>query len=166
MSDNEKKLTSDMDSYFLKIFEDFFEHGISPDKNSVPSGIEFEEKELLVEKALNSFSFYEYLTDKIREKGFHSDSEFYNYIGMSRQTFGKIKKKNASVSRNHVLLMAVGLKLDYDEAVEFMGYAGYVFKRSSMREQVIAYVMKTRKYDLMFMEEVLMIFGQEPLTDI
>lgn len=123
-------------------------------------------KNRLTAETIGDFYFYKYLSGKIEEKGFASDSAFYNYIGMSRQTFGKLKKKNASVSRNHALLMAVGLGLDYKEAVEFLSHAGYTFRPSSIREQIIAHVMKTRKYDLMVMEEILMIFGQEPLTDI
>ena len=168
MNNFEDNPSSAKDFDFFKSFEDFFEHGVSLCKNDTDNDAlsDFQEKEILVQEALNCFSFYEYLKKKIREKGFASDSAFYNYIGMSRQTFGKLKKKNASVSRNHALLIAVGLKLDYDEAVEFLSYAGYVFKPSSTREQIIAYVMKTREYDLMLMEEILMIFAQEPLTDI
>lgn len=168
MNNSERNQASVISLDFFESFEDFFEQGVNLCKNDTDTDAlsDFRKKEILVQEVLNSFSFYEYLKKKIREKGFPSDSAFYNYIGMSRQTFGKLKKKNASVSRNHALHIAVGLRLDYNEAVELLSYAGYVFRPSSMREQIITYVMKNREYDLMTMEEILMIFSQEPLTDI
>ncbi len=110
--------------------------------------------------------FYPYLAELIKKKGFSSDADFYNYIGMSRQTFAKLRKKNAAISRNYALLMAVGLGLNYNEAVEFMGMAGFAFKRSNTRENIISYVMKNREYDLMEMEEILYSFGEKSLMDI
>lgn len=159
---------ADENTDFLKILQEFFEYYMSLDKNAKDdaASVSHKEMEQLVDKALDGLSFYSYLHKKILEKGFRTDADFYNYIGMLRQTFGKMKKRDANVSREHALLIAVGLGLDYDEAVEFLSYAGHTFRHSDMREQVISYVMKTRKYDLMLMEEILMVFGLEPLTDI
>lgn len=111
-------------------------------------------------------AFYPYLAELIDEKGFGSDSDFYNYIGMSRQTFAKLRKSDAKISRPHALLMAVGLHLNYNEAVSFMERAGYAFKISDTREAIISYVMRTQKYDLMKMEEILYDFGEASLMDL
>ena len=111
-------------------------------------------------------SFYQYLVQEMEKKGFHSDPDFYNHIGMSRQTFAKLRRNISGVSRNHALLMAVGLGLNYHEAVEFMENAGYAFRKNDTRESIICYVMRNRKYDLMSMEEVLAGFGEKPLMDI
>lgn len=78
-------------------------------------------EEYIVSSKSKSVSFYQYLTGWIEKKGYQTEAEFYNYIGMSRQTFAKIRKKENQISRNYALLMAVGLELNYLEAVEFMG---------------------------------------------
>ena len=131
-------------------------------QNTVGGGLnEYLKKEIKKEP-----DFYIYLTDMIEKKGFRSDSDFYNYIGMSRQTFSKIRKKGANVSRNHALLMAVGLGLNYNEAVEFMRKAGYAFKKTDPREAIVMYVMRSKKYDLMEMEEILYSFGEKTLIEI
>lgn len=109
-------------------------------------------------------SFYKYLADTIESKGY-TEPEFYNYIGMSRQTFGKIRKYE-KISRNHILLMAVGLELDYNEAVHFMAEAGFVFRPSDNRESFISYVMRNKKYTLESMEEMLFFMGEKPLMDV
>ena len=97
-------------------------------------------------------------------KGFDSDSAFYNHISMSRQTFAKIRKTNY-ISRNHALLMAVGLELTYLEAVDFMENAGYAFRKTDSRETIITYVMRNRKYTLYSMEEILFAFGEKSLIE-
>lgn len=109
-------------------------------------------------------SFYKYLADTIESKGY-TEPEFYNYIGMSRQTFGKIRKSE-KISRNHILLMAVALELDYKQAVDFMAEAGFVFRPSDNRESFISYVMRNRKYTLESVEEMLFFMGEKPLMDV
>ncbi|HJD28246.1 MAG TPA: hypothetical protein H9914_04520 [Candidatus Blautia avicola] len=109
-------------------------------------------------------SFYQYLVNIISCKGFDSDSAFYNHISMSRQTFAKIRKTNY-ISRNHALLMAVGLELTYLEAVDFMENAGYAFRKTDSRETIITYVMRNRKYTLYSMEEILFAFGEKSLIE-
>lgn len=109
-------------------------------------------------------SFYQYLVNVMSCKGFDSDSAFYNHISMSRQTFAKIRKTNY-ISRNHALLMAVGLELTYLEAVDFMENAGYAFRKTDSREAIIAYVMRNRKYTLYSMEEILYTFGEKSLIE-
>ncbi len=107
-------------------------------------------------------SFYLYLCDVMEKKQFLTDADFYNHINMSRQTFAKIRNTN-TISRNHALLMAVGLRLNYVEAVEFLSKAGYSFRDTVTREVIISYVMKNMEYDLYRMEEILMDFGEASL---
>lgn len=128
-----------------------------------------DEKQVDIEEAVNSCkkrnkSFYQYLVNIMSSKGFTSDSAFYNHISMSRQTFAKIRKTNY-VSRNHALLMAVGLELTYLEAVDFMENAGYAFRKTDSRESIITYVMRNKKYTLYSMEEILFSFGEKSLIE-
>lgn len=131
--------------------------------------LNIEEKQMDIEEAVNSSkkrnkSFYQYLVTIMSRKGFDTDSAFYNYISMSRQTFAKIRKTNY-VSRNHALLMSVGLELTYLEAVDFMENAGYAFRKTDSRESIITYVMRNKKYTLFSMEEILYSFGEKSLID-
>lgn len=114
----------------------------------------------------NSQSFYQYLSLCLEKSEFKTDADFYNYIGMSRQTFSKIRKNNAVISRDNALLMSVGLKLNYSEAIDFLSKAGYAFRKGNRREAIISYVMKNKKYDLWEMEEILLSFNEKPLLDI
>lgn len=110
-------------------------------------------------------SFYQYLCQMIERHGFSSEAEFYKHISMSRQTFAKLRSPDASISRNHALLMTVGLRLNYQEAIEFMRHAGYVFRGSDKRECIILYVIRNVNYTLSLMEEILCSFNQRPLVD-
>lgn len=110
-------------------------------------------------------SFYQYLVSLMEKKGFHTDAELYSRIGMSRQTFAKLRKNQNAVSRNHALLIAAGMELDYTEASELLEKAGYAFRNTEMREVIISYVMRNRKYTLEEMDEILLSFGEKPLTD-
>lgn len=121
--------------------------------------------EYVKQRKQSSESFYQYLAKLIDEKGFGSDAKFYTSIGMSRQTFAKIRKGGNGVSRNHALLMAAGLGLNYNEAVDFMSNAGYMFRKGDVRESIICYVMRNYHYNLMMMEEILVGFGEKPLMD-
>lgn len=120
----------------------------------------------LKSESKNAQSFYQYLAVCLEKSEFKTDADFYNYIGMSRQTFSKIRKSNAVISRDNALLMAVGLKLNYSEAVDFLNNAGYAFRKGNRREAIISYVMKNKKYDLWEMEEILLSFDEKPLLDI
>lgn len=133
------------------------ELGTAKDKGAI--------EEYVKQRKRASASFYQYLARLIDEKGFGSDAKFYTSIGMSRQTFAKIRKGGNSISRNHALLMAAGLGLNYGEAVDFMSNAGYAFRKGDMRESIICYVMRNYHYDLMMLEEILVGFGEKPLMD-
>lgn len=93
-------------------------------------------KEAVISSQKRNKSFYQYLVNVMSAKGFDTDAAFYNHISMSRQTFAKIRKTNY-VSRNHALLMSVGLSLTYLEAVDFMENAGYAFRKTDSREAII-----------------------------
>lgn len=121
--------------------------------------------EFLTVNKKKSKSFYLYFCEMLDKKGFKNEADFYNHIGMSRQTFSKLRKADAAVSRNHALLMAAGLALNYTEAVDFMRAAGYVFKSQDTRESIISYVMRNKKYTLMELNEILYDFGEKTLTE-
>lgn len=106
-------------------------------------------------------SFFQYLCTWINQKGYRSDAEFYNHAGMSRQRFSKLRNGPRSVSRETALHLAAALELDADECDEFLRYAGYSLNLNVRREQLIAYVMRNKKYTFDEMEELLYMFQEK-----
>lgn len=167
------QLINECDEEKIKKLIDYFEPDAPVQKILQNKLKEIKSKETIEEDNYDEYrkivktktSFYLYLVDVMRSKGYLNDSDFYNYIGMSRQTFGKIKKKDFA-SRDHALLMAVGLELDYSEAVSFLAKTGLAFMTSDDRETVISHIMRTKKYTLYEVEDILFCLGLKPLMSI
>lgn len=111
--------------------------------------------------SISENTFFLYLCSWIDKKGFKSDSDFYNHAGILRQTFNKMKNNNTSVSREMALHLAAALELNYDEAIEFLKYAGYSFNPYSRREQIISFLMRKRQYHFYELEELLSILHEK-----
>ena len=166
-------LLKDCNEEKLKKLIDYFEPDAPVQKILQNKLKEIKSKEAIVEDDYDEYrkitktkmSFYLYLVDVMRSKGYLNDSDFYNYIGMSRQTFAKLKNKDAA-SRDQALLMAVGLELDYLEAIDFLSKAGITFRPSDDREVVISHIMRTKKYTLYEVEDILFCLGLKPLMSI
>lgn len=166
-------LIDNCDEEKIKKLIDYFEPEASVQKLLQARLKELRKKEPILENNYDEYkeitkskrSFYQYLTGLMLSKGYLTDSDFYNYIGMSRQTFSKMKIKD-SVSRDQALLIAVGLELNYSEAVDFLSNAGITFRLSDNREAVISYIMRTKKYTLYEVEDILFCLGLKPLISI
>lgn len=111
----------------------------------------------------NHRSFYQLLVEKISEKGYSSDAEYYKEIHFSRQLFSKLRKPDYTLSKNNVLWLSAGLGLDYWETVQLLAAAGYTFRRDSRRDTIISYVIKNGEYTLDSLNEMLCFFGAEPI---
>lgn len=111
--------------------------------------------------SIHENTFFPYLCDWIDKKGFKSDSDFYNQAGISRQTFSKMRNNKAPISREMALHLAVALGLNYDEAVEFLKYAGYSFNPNIRREQIISFLMRKRQYSFFEIEEILSLLHEK-----
>lgn len=172
-SDVFSSLIDNCDEEKIKKLIDYFEPEAPVQKLLQARLKELRKKEPIIENNYDEYkeiakpkqSFYQYLVDLMLSKGYLTDPDFYNYIGMSRQTFAKMKNKD-SVSRDQALLMAVGLELNYSEAVDFLSNAGITFRLSDNREAVISHIMRTKKYTLYEVEDILFCLGLKPLMNI
>lgn len=122
-------------------------------------------EKVLRENKNNSSNLYRLLGKYLERGGFKTDSSFYNYIGMSRQTFARIRDNSKSLSKQNILLIIVGLKLNYPEAVEFLQEFGYSFKNSDKRDAILKYILKNTDYDLDMVNDILYHFGAKTLID-
>lgn len=113
----------------------------------------------VVKTQKSSYPVYDVLIDEMKIKGYETDADLYNYIDMDRRVFGKFRKKGATISRENALWFAVGFELNYPEAADFLAKLGYAFKYSDAREQLIAHVMRTRRYRFREMQSILYSFG-------
>ncbi len=76
------------------------------------------------------------------------DSDVYNSIYMSRSTFGDIKKDESNPSREKVMMLCFGIKLTYEESVQLMAAAGYVFRKNKMLDVIVESYLKNQNFDI------------------
>lgn len=113
----------------------------------------------------NDNTFFKYLCELIDNKGYLSDSDFYNYAGISRQSFSKIRNNSSKVSREMAIHIAVALELDYSGANELLNLAGYSLKSTSRRDAIISYIMRNKSYKFQEMNEILYLFGEKTFLE-
>lgn len=114
----------------------------------------------------DSNAFFIFLCELIDNRGYNSDADFYNYAGISRQSFSKLRnQKNSRVSREMAIHLAVALELDYNNAKSLLNTAGYSLKSTSRREAIISYVMRNKKYTFQEMNEILFLFGEKTFLE-
>lgn len=114
----------------------------------------------------NNRCFADLMFDEMDKRGYKKDPDFYSYLDMSRQTFGKIKnmkKTGYMLGRGTAILIIVALRVDVKKANEMMASVGLRFNESVLRERVIYDKIKSGNYTLEEIEELLYMLGLEPL---
>lgn len=123
-------------------------------------------EEMLIESKNNDNILYQLLCKHLELKGYKSDSDFYNSISMPRQVFARIRDAKKTLSKQNILQMIIGLKLDYTEATEFLNAAGYSFRKNDKRDTILMFIIKNIDYDLDMVNEILYKFGVKTLISI
>lgn len=108
-------------------------------------------------------TFSESLMRLIDERGF-TDPEVYKRANVSRKLFNKIKNNpNYQPSKETAISFAIALKLNLDEACDFIGKAGFALSSSSRFDLIIQYFLETENYDMFEINSVLFQFEQKTL---
>ena len=95
-----------------------------------------------------SISFYECLSKHLNNKGM-SEPDLYNAVGISRQTFYKIKYEEGYIPRRRtVFYFILILQLNSLQANELLSLAGYQFNPMSNVEQYIKYCIENGLYNI------------------
>ena len=86
----------------------------------------------------------------------NKQSDIYKPVGLSKQTFSKIRSNNNPNYRpkkKNVLLVAIGLHLNAVQAEALLASAGYVFDEKSKVEMTIKKFLEQRDFNMQRIEE-------------
>ena len=114
-------------------------------------------------KGIYTDSFEKHLQKLINKKGL-KNSEVYAAANINKQYFSKLLKGQVNPSKEKVLALAVGLRLNMDEAVDFLRIAGYAMSPISQTDAVVKYFIEHEDYSVIKIDMVLFDYGLAPLS--
>lgn len=114
-------------------------------------------------KSIYKESFEKHLQKLINKKGLRN-SEVYAAANISKQYFSRIMKGTVNPSKKKVLALAVGLRLNLDETVDFLRIAGYALSPISQTDAVVRYFIEHKDYNVIKIDIVLFDYGLDPLS--
>jgi len=109
-------------------------------------------------------SFEKHLQQLINKKGLRN-SEVYAAANISKQYFSKLLKGQVKPSKDKMLALAVGLRLNMDEVVDFLRIAGYALSPIPQTDTVVEYFIRKQEYNVLKINIVLFDYGLEPLSN-
>ncbi len=108
-------------------------------------------------------TFGKHLQKLINKKGL-KNSQVYAAANISKQYFSKLLKGQVKPSKEKVLALAVGLRLNLDEAEDFLRLAGYAFSPISQTDAVVVFFLKKKEYNVSMIDIVLFDYGLDTLS--
>lgn len=109
-------------------------------------------------------SFEKHLQQLINKKGLRN-SEVYAAANISKQYFSKLLKGQVKPSKDKMLALAVGLRLNMDETAYFLRIGGYALSPISQTDTVVEYFIRKQEYNVLKINIVLFDYGLEPLSN-
>ena len=108
-------------------------------------------------------SFYDLIKIEI-DKKYKKESDFYNEIGFPRQQFSRIRlDPGYTLRKENVYWITCGLNSDFYTTQRLLEAQGYSYNERNRTEIIIMYVVKSGKYTLEQVNEMLVAFGERPL---
>jgi O-acetyl-ADP-ribose deacetylase (regulator of RNase III)/transcriptional regulator with XRE-family HTH domain len=108
-------------------------------------------------------TFGKHLQKLINKKGL-KNSQVYAAANISKQYFSKLLKGQVKPSKEKVLALAVGLRLNMDEAEDFLRLTGYAFSPISQTDAVVAFFLKKEEFNVAMIDIVLFDYGLDTLS--
>lgn len=115
-------------------------------------------------KEIYTDSFEKHLQKLINKKGL-KNSEVYATANISKQYFSKLLKGQVKPSKEKMLALAVGLRLNLDETIDFLRIAGYALSPISQTDAVVEYFIEHKDYNVLKIDIVLFDYGLDPLSN-
>ena len=120
-----------------------------------------EDIEPFIDDYVEDESFNECLRRMIIEKDL-LEKDVYKNANLSKQAFNKIYNNNVIPKKSNVLALAIGLKLNENEAIDFIEKAGYSFGHNK-RDYIVRYFLKNRSYKIYEINRLLFEYDLEML---
>ena len=115
-------------------------------------------------KEIYTDSFEKHLQQLINKKGL-KNSEVYATANISKQYFSKLLKGQVKPSKEKMLALAVGLRLNLDETIDFLRIAGYALSPISQTDKIVEYFIEHEDYNVLKIDIVLFDYGLDPLSN-
>lgn len=95
-----------------------------------------------------------------------SGPDVYKRVFMDKKTFNKIiNDTQHQPSKRSALQLAIALRLNLDEARDFIGKAGYAFSPSNRFDVVLSYMIENKNYNIIEIDAVLFEFTETTLSN-
>ena len=95
------------------------------------------------------------------QKGF-SKKQFYNYANINRSMFWGMKHHPDQIpKKTNVLACVIGLRLDYDQAIDLLQRAGMTLSKYYETDLIVEYFIRKKKYDI---DEINALLYEKELT--
>ncbi len=107
-------------------------------------------------------SFSEMVLRIAREKDL-TNPQIYKASNLDRKLFSKIQSKDYVPSKKTALALAIGLKLDEEQAAELLLKAGYALSNSNVTDVIVSYFISRGEYDINVINEALYDHDQQCL---
>ena len=90
-----------------------------------------------------------------------TDADIYRLANIDRRLFSKIRSNAQYVpSKTTALAFAIALELTIDQTADLLKRAGYALSHSRISDVIVEYFIKSRKYDVFEINEVLFSYDQ------
>lgn len=109
-------------------------------------------------------SFGEYLQQMINKKGM-KNAEVYTAANLTKQYFSKLLKGKVTPSKTKILSLAIALRLNMDETIDFLRMSGYAFSPFSQVDKIFEYFIRNKIYDIYKIDIVLFDYGLPTLVN-
>jgi len=118
---------------------------------------------LIQSQVQRNMTFGRTLMAYVRKRCNGNASVCYKHAGISRQVYSKIiSSPETRASKRTVMQLCIGLRLSYQEAVDFMAAAGYGFAKSSYEDMTFAWCLENGVYSIFDVNELLVCGHCEP----
>lgn len=94
-----------------------------------------------------------------------ANSEVYAAANLTKQYFSKLLKGKVTPSKTKILSLAVALRLNMDETIDFLRMSGYAFSPFSQVDKIFEYFICNEIYDIYRIDIVLFDYGLPTLIN-
>lgn len=109
-------------------------------------------------------TFGDYLQQLINKKEM-KNSEVYTAANLTKQYFSKLLKGKVAPSKTKILSLAIALRLNMDETIDFLRMSGYAFSPFSSVDKIFEYFIRNEIYDIYRIDIVLFDYGLPTLVN-